>query len=1081
MHEQISPSLATTPHILALDIGPQSIGWALLRAQQDEEGGWEPTAIVRTGVRVFEAGVEGDIEQGKDVSRAVDRRTARLARRRLDRLARRLNALHAILRRAGLLPQMNLPPHPAAPASRKRTAGERREYRMALAQARDRSLAEMDKVLTKKWQERLRLEGAPPERIALVPHTLPYLLRARALDEPLSPHELGRALYHLGQRRGFLSNRKSAPKQDEDLGKVKGDIAKLAQEIQQSGARTLGEFFASCNPHEQRIRNRWTGREMYAHEFEEIWKKQQQHHPGLLTEDLEKSLRRAIFHQRPLRIRKEFLGNCECEKGRKRAPLALLAAQRFRLLQMVNNTRVKSNGHERPLTADERARLIAALERDGDLEFSKARKLLGLARTDKFNFEEGGEKRFLGNRTAAKLRAIFGDRWDQFTDAERDAVVADWLSIQKDWVLEKRGRTRWGLDSQKAKEFGALQLEDGYCRLSRQALAKLLPRMEAGEHYATARFAVYGSDYAGRPLDELPPVLKALPELRNPAVSRALTELRKVVNAILRRYGKPAVVRIELGRDLRNSRDKRVKIWKKNRENEKARERAARKILDETGNANPSRADIEKVLLFWECNGVCPYTGKHIPFSNLFSPNPQFDVEHIIPFSRSLDNSFLNKTLCDVEENRTRKGNRTPWEAYHGDPQRWSEILDRVRQFTGEAAREKLRRFQLERVDSVDDFASFQLNDTRYATKLAKAYIGRLYGDEAPRRVQASRGQITAILRNELRLNSILGDGGEKNREDHRHHAVDAIAIALSDRKIVKMLSDAAARAWQERRRRFAPIQPPFEGFLDAARQSIADIIVSHRVSKKISGPLHEDSIYGKERLDENGQPCIHIRKPLKDLKQADQIEAIVDPRIRDIVRAKLEELGGDLKKFENPENHPYLVTKTGDRIPIHKVRIRDRRSVVSIGRGPSERRVWLRNNHHVEIIEVRDKKGTPRWEGRMVTLFEAVRRMKAGEPVVCRDHGEGTRFVFSLAHEEVVLLKTDSNAQPELWLVSKFSEDVKGNINITFRRLWDARLASDLQKIKGGYLRKTPNSLRDCEPRKVAVTPLGDVRWAND
>ncbi|MCX8038675.1 MAG: hypothetical protein N3D11_16800, partial [Candidatus Sumerlaeia bacterium] len=89
MNQQAAPSPNPTPYILGLDIGPQSIGWVLLGAQQDEEGRWEPTAIERTGVRVFEAGVEGDIEQGKDESRAIDRRSARLARRRLDRLARR--------------------------------------------------------------------------------------------------------------------------------------------------------------------------------------------------------------------------------------------------------------------------------------------------------------------------------------------------------------------------------------------------------------------------------------------------------------------------------------------------------------------------------------------------------------------------------------------------------------------------------------------------------------------------------------------------------------------------------------------------------------------------------------------------------------------------------------------------------------------------------------------------------------------------------------------------------------------------------------------------------------------------------
>jgi len=1070
--------------ILGLDLGANSVGWALFRAQQGGDGRLNPVAIEQAGVRVFEAGVEGDIEKGKDVSRAIDRRTARLARRRLDRLARRLNALYAILRRAGLLPPIAEPTPPPPPPNRKRTARERRELRIAIAQRRDKSLAELDKALVSKWQARLRSGGAPEEKVRLVPHVLPYLLRARALDEPLTPHELGRALFHLGQRRGFLSNRKSTPKKDEDLGEVKSHIHELEEKM---AGQTLGQYFAALDPHEERIRHRWTSRQMYNDEFEKIWSAQQPHHAALLADELKKSTYRAIFHQRPLRIRKEFLGNCECERDRKRAPIALLAAQRFRMLQMVNHTRILWNGLERPLTTEERAKMIEALESQGDLEFGKAKKLLKLGRSEKFNFEEGGEKRFLGNRTAAKLRGIFGERWDSLLPKQRDDIVNDWLSVQKDWVLAKRGMAAWGLDKEAAAELGALQLEDGHCRLSRQALAKLLPLMEAGEPYTTARLKVYGEQYAAKPVDELPAVAKAVPELRNPAVSRALTELRKVVNAIVRRWGKPAAIRIELARDLRNSRDKRQQIWKKNRENEKAREEAARKVLAERGNPNPSpediknvsRADVQKVLLAEECKWICPYTSHGISMAALLGP--QFEIEHIIPLSRSLDDSFMNKTLCEAGENRERKRNHTPWEAYHADP-KWDTIISNVKRFRGSAARVKLGRFLMDD-EAMKKFlaenSSNQLNDTRYATKLAKEYLGMLYGDEAASRVQASRGGVTAFLRNEWKLNSILGDGGEKVREDHRHHAVDAVAIGLTDPATVKMLSDAAARAVREGRRRFAPIQPPFDGFLDAVRASIAQIIVSHRVARKVSGPLHDETLYSKMKKDEEGSPCVHMRKRIEDLNKPDQVEAIVDRVVRERVRAKLQELGGDFKKFADPGNHPYMETRDGRRIPIHKVRIRDRRSTVPIGEHARERSVWLRNNHHVEIVEVKDKKGHTKWEGKMVTLFEAKRRLNGREPIVRRDHGEGKQFLFSLGHEETVRLTLDGGVG--FYKVTKFSESANERIEIAFRRNRDARLAKNLPKGKEGLLRMPPDSLRKAELSKLTVDPLGELRRAND
>ncbi len=122
----------------------------------------------------------------------------------------------------------------------------------------------------------------------------------------------------------------------------------------------------------------------------------------------------------------------------------------------------------------------------------------------------------------------------------------------------------------------------------------------------------------GAVLDTLPEVRKHLTSLRNPAVERSLTEMRKVVNAIVRQYGKPYEIRVELARDLKKPRQQRVEDTKKNRNRQKERDDIAAKILRECGLSKPSRKDIEKALLYEECSGICPYTGKHISFSSLF-------------------------------------------------------------------------------------------------------------------------------------------------------------------------------------------------------------------------------------------------------------------------------------------------------------------------------------------------------------------------------------------------------------------------------------------------------------------------------
>ena len=249
---------------------------------------------------------------------------------------------------------------------------------------------------------------------------------------------------------------------------------------------------------------------------------------------------------------------------------------------------------------------------------------------------------------------------------------------------------------------------------------------------------------------------------------RSLTELRKVVNAVIGQYGKPQQIHVEMARDLKKSKKQRQAATEINRRNEKARAEAAGKITAEAGLADPKPLDIRRVQLAEECHWMCPYTGRSISMRSLLGPEPQFDIEHIIPFSRSMDNSFRNLTLCYVPENRSIKGNKTPWQAYHGDPEKYEAIRDRVRKFTGDNGMKaaKLQRFEMddEQLELfLSDFRERQLNDTAYAARLAKKYLGLLYGGEIDaeqrRRVFARSGRSTSDFRKLWKLNSILNDG----------------------------------------------------------------------------------------------------------------------------------------------------------------------------------------------------------------------------------------------------------------------------------------------------------------------------------
>jgi CRISPR-associated endonuclease Csn1 len=631
-------------------------------------------------------------------------------------------------------------------------------------------------------------------------------------------------------------------------------------------------------------------------------------------------------------------------------------------------------------------------------------------------------------------------------------------------------------------------LEEGYGAISLTAIERLLPGLREGLPYATVRRQVFPDQFeATDSLDELPPVHKAVENLRNPGVHRALTEVRKLVNAIVREHGKPASIRIELARDLKNPRSMRERISREMRDREGTRERIKARLLDDAGIRTPSRDDILKVLLADECNWLCPYTGRQIEWRSLFGPTPQFDIEHIWPRSRSLDDSFVNKTLCYHEENRSRKHGRTPWEAYSSDTTRWAEIIQRVHSFQGDIRtfREKLRRFEAQELDA-DAFTNRHLSDTRYIAGAAADYLALLYGGrvdaEHQRRVEPRTGGLTAWLRNGWGLNTILAPDNEpgKNREDHRHHAVDAIVIALTDERAVQILSRAAARAddlWQPRA--FNSIDEPWAGFREQAQAAVEGIVVSHRQGRKVAGPLHDQTLYSKPHGDKH-----RVRKQLSKLTAADILkERIVDKRALRAIREKLAELGKpDLsdrdiaKLFDDPANAPMMRGNNGKPVRLRKVRVEVDRSPVPIGHDATLRNVSTGSNHHTVVWEVSDAKGQVRWEHKPVTLMEAYRRKSRREPIVYRDGGPGRQFLFSLAKGEHIEMADPKH--PDVRRVYRILSISEGDIEVV--RTDDARTSTDRRSDRT-RITGQGDRLRTLGAKKVLVTYLGDIRRAAD
>ncbi|MCF6286987.1 MAG: type II CRISPR RNA-guided endonuclease Cas9, partial [Candidatus Hydrogenedentes bacterium] len=561
-------------------------------------------------------------------------------------------------------------------------------------------------------------------------------------------------------------------------------------------------------------------------------------------------------------------------------------------------------------------------------------------------------------------------------------------------------------------------------------------------------------------------------------------ELRKVVNHVIDTYGKPDEIRIELARDAKRGKKERAKINKKNRDREKERQSALADIETDRGDGfQASRDDITRMLLREECGGKCPYTGRSISIGALLGKNPQFQIEHIIPFSRSLDNSFLNKTLCYHETNYA-KGNKTPYEAFADDPE-WEVMLQRVGQFKGDARQEKLRRFKMrgkELETFIDDFKSSQLNDTRYASRLSMEYLRILYGSEWRKHIFASKGTITAELRNAWKLNRILNDGGEKkSRDDHRHHAVDAIAIALASPDMVKVVSQAAQMAEKEGHRRWwKVIQEPWDGFFADANASIQKIIVSHAPSRVVRGGLHKETNYSPDKENADGKRVVHVRKPLANMTSG-EVKNIVDPVVREIFLAKRADVGkaNPAEAFKNEANLPFHKdTKKGDPGKIiRRARIATKAPTIPVGKDERTRYVSPGNNHHIELFEITDKKGKPKWVGRVVSMYECCRRRAKELPVVDRTHPDGGRFVFSLCGGDMVEM-LDDEGEKRLYVVRGISEFSSGALVLDFLTHTDAR---GISKVPRKGRTKVPNVMFALDCKKVTVSPLGEVRRAND
>ncbi len=856
-----------------LDVGIASCGWAVIDTKND--------AILTMGSRCFEPPEDPQ----KKTLYNEQRRTKRGMRRVISRRAGRMNSVRQVIKDAGLV---------ASPTHT--------------------SLQSLGKDAPDPWE-----------------------MRALATEESITPQEAAVALIHIAKHRGFKSNSKRDASDSE--GKVV--LSAVNEWEKKLDGRTYGKTIYD-DYRDGRKRNRegdyqfTPSRDHTYIEAETIIAKQRALGAEWATEDFEQKYLEKAFHQRPLKSSEELVGDCPFEPEQKRAARFSYSYEMFRLLQtLINRCKIKTKDGDVPLTSGQLKRAISNFGRSKKISYTKLRTLIDLpdARFASIPDNDATKlgKDVTGNSNGAcpgsyiLFRLLGTDRWNQLTKtpAILDRIAAIITFNESPEEIEKQFN-RLDLDTETVEVLmegvhdGKFASFKGTGNISAKAARKLIPELLRGKTYDIACDEV-GYDF-NKQIDT------SIKDIKNPVVQRALTQAVKQVEVLVRFYGRPGKIHLELLRDVGKSARERGEIERGLNKRTTEREKNRQEFLDCVESTECSRDDVQKYELLKEQHFNCAYCEIALRPHHIMSSDVQ--VDHVYPRSRSHEDGFVNKVATCISCNQ-RKRNHTPWE-WRGksDNQWWSEFEARVKGFTCKT--EKKRRLLATAFkDREQDFIERNKIDSSYTSRALLRELRKLYPESydggtvvkgSHRRVFPRPGQFTAMLRR-----AWLGKRYKKDRDDDRHHAMDALIVASLDEGLLQRLT----RAYQEleqsaKQHKLTPnVAPPWDDFAeDAIAAYNAGWLVCRTENRRARGALHEETIR-RSKIDEDGNQVFYERKSIDNITKTD-VKRIPDPIIRKTVECWIED--------GKPEDSRPVSAK-GD--PIRKLRLPTRiKTAIQINRG---------------------------------------------------------------------------------------------------------------------------------------------------
>ena len=727
----------------------------------------------------------------------------------------------------------------------------------------------------------------------------PWEARIKGLDQRLTKDEVASVLMHIAKHRGFKSNRKGDAN-DTEGGKVKRAVADLEK---YSGERTYPQVLMDWG--EKRKRNRpddyklTPPRSMIEDEAREIISKQREKGAEWATQEFEERFINAAFYQIDLRSSEGMVGKCIHEKERPRTSRFSYSYEKYRLLEsLIHKCKISNGQNEYLLTPEQLKVAVDGFGNRSGLTFQQLRKLLkdnklGLPDDHRFVNAKTPEEEKNEEVTTVKSRASTGsytlrkalpkDEWKRLTENPHILdEIAEIITFNESLKEIQEKLSGLPLDPETvdllmdAVDKGGFKSFKGAGHISSKAARNLIPEMLKGKNYHDACVSVGYNPTASREVK--------LGEVGSAVAKRSVIEAIKQVAFLVHEYGRPERISIELMREVGKSAKVRGEITAANNRRTSEKKNNKTQFLEETQQIDCSDDALERFELLKEQGYQCPYCEKPLRSSMIVSDQPQVEIEHIYPLSRSADNTYQNKVLSCITCNQDKR-DRTPWEWIGGNNEVWAQFEARVNLMyptsstkkRGENKKREKKKRLLDKTfnEREQNFINRNQVDTSYAARALTTKLTEMYPEEG-RYVFAIPGPITGMVRK-----SWLKQHWKKDRNDDRHHAMDALIVALIDSKILPKVTREHQKYEELGRYKFnLNVPPPWDTFPEDAIEAYnSDWLVCRTENRRVRGALHEETIR-RMRVDDDDNEIYYERKSIDDLT-ANHIKLIPDPVIQ--------------------------------------------------------------------------------------------------------------------------------------------------------------------------------------------------------